>query len=738
MNASTSIVKILFLAANPGEPNVGIWTKRCAASRFRWKGLKNERSSRSSRSGPSRTTICGGRCWTTSQRSSTSQVKEVAPGLAFVDSAGQLQVISGEALARLFELCAEHVRCVVLNACFSEVQAKVISKHIEFVIGMSQEIGDAASIKFSEGFYDALGGEATQIAFDWGKNAVNLGSLEDYLVPILLRNAEVRRLSLSLWDGNRHGRVVPRGLRSFGAEDSDFYLDLLPGVRDKDGLPLSLRFWKARIEEADSQATFPVGLIYGQSGCGKSSFVKAGLLPRLSEKIATVLVEATASDTETRLNNGLRGICAGSRDGTSLVEKLIALQRKFEATGQKTLIVIDQFEQWLHGRSSDETSELAAALRLCDGARIQCILMVRDDFWVAVTQFLRVVGVRISDGDNSALVELFDGRHARKVLSLFGEAYGAWDGQSVESTQERDKFLDRTVSGLAQDGHVIPIRLALFCELFKGRPWTLESIKQVGGVEGVGVNYLEETFSSETAPAEHRHHQKAARSVLSALLPESGIQIKGNMRSHAELLEVSGYSKRPDEFEDVLQILDRKTRLVTPTVPGVPGDEDSAPTTPATERFYQLTHDYLVPSLREWLTRKQKETRRGARRDPPGGACRTLERETREPPPAIGLGVDQHSCLDEAERLDRTAAADDEDGSAGSWNARLDAPRARSGHLHFRPDDSPSRSRRSAKDSFRRAGPGTSSCQYRRCARDHLGHAELSTVGRSDSERRIS
>src|SRR5437667_191293 len=28
-------------------------------------------------------------------------------------------------------------------------------------------------------------------------------------------------------------------------------------------------------------------------------------------------------------------------------------------------------------------------------------------------------------------------------------------------------------------------------------------------------------------------------------------------------------------------------------------------------RYYQLTHDYLVPSLRDWLTRKQKETRRG-------------------------------------------------------------------------------------------------------------------------------
>src|SRR5262249_49959795 len=28
-------------------------------------------------------------------------------------------------------------------------------------------------------------------------------------------------------------------------------------------------------------------------------------------------------------------------------------------------------------------------------------------------------------------------------------------------------------------------------------------------------------------------------------------------------------------------------------------------------RHYQLTHDYLVHSLRDWLTRKQRETRRG-------------------------------------------------------------------------------------------------------------------------------
>src|SRR5262249_39424002 len=88
-------------------------------------------------------------------------------------------------------------------------------------------------------------------------------------------------------------KIVPKGLRSFDAQDTDFFLELLPGPRDREGLPDSIRFWKTRIEETDPDQTFTVGLIYGPSGCGKSSLVKAGLLPRLSEDVAPVYVEAT-------------------------------------------------------------------------------------------------------------------------------------------------------------------------------------------------------------------------------------------------------------------------------------------------------------------------------------------------------------------------------------------------------------------------------------------------------------
>src|SRR5262249_11185912 len=132
------------------------------------------------------------------------------------------------------------------------------------------------------------------------------------------------------------------------------------------------------------------------------------------------------------------------------------------------------------------------------------------------------------------------------------------------------------------------------------------TLKDLGGTEGVGVAFLEETFSAVTAPPQHRLHQKAVRSVLRALLPEQGSNIKGNMRSDQELLDASGYAARPRDFEQLMRMLDSGLRLVTPTDPeGVEGGSRAA------GPCYQLTHDYLVPLLRVWLTRKQRETMRG-------------------------------------------------------------------------------------------------------------------------------
>lgn len=420
-------------------------------------------------------------------------------------------------------------------------------------------------------------------------------------------------VTVSLLSHPRTARIVPKGLRSFDAHDAEFFLELLPGPRDRDGLPDCIRFWKSRIEESDSYNTFALGLIYGPSGCGKTSMVKAGLLPRLYSSVITVYVEAAANQTEYRLKQGLRRCCPDLPEHLSLADMLAMIRHgQSIPPGSKILIVIDQFEQWLHATRTEENPELIRALRQCDGGRIQCLVMVRDDFWMPVTRFVRELEISFWEGQNSSSVDLFDLRHAQKVLAAFGRAFGLLPEQPEQMTADQKAFLKQAVQALAEDGKVICVRLSLFADMMKGRPWTLSSLKEVGGIQGVGATFLEEMFNSASAPPEYKHHQDAARRVLRELLPEPGHDIKGGMQSFAQLKVASGYQNRPRDFDDLIRVLDTSLRLIAPTSPEA--GETSLTSNPPDEidqRYYQLTHDYLVPSLREWLSRKQKETWQG-------------------------------------------------------------------------------------------------------------------------------
>jgi serine/threonine protein kinase len=428
-------------------------------------------------------------------------------------------------------------------------------------------------------------------------------------LPSLTAAAPCRSCATAAHAPASHGsasHIVPKGLRSFDAHDADFFLALLPGPRDRDGLPESIRFWKIRIEETDAEKTFSVGLICGPSGCGKSSLVKAGLLPRLPDSVLPVYVEATGEETEIRLLRGLRKRCPSLPANLGLKETLATLRRGHGIpAGTKVLIVLDQFEQWLHARRAEENTELVQGLRQADGSRVQCLVMVRDDFWMAAIRFMRELEIPILEGQNSAAVDLFDIDHARKVLTAFGRAFDKLPDCASALDRESKEFLSQAASGLAKEGKVIPVRLALFAEMMKGKTWTRSSLAEVGGAEGVGVTFLEEMFAASTARPQHRLHQKAAQSVLKALLPEAGADIKGHMRSQSELLEASGYAAQPTDFADLIRILDSELRLITPTDPeGHEYSEESARNAQTGGKYYQLTHDYLVHSLRDWLTRK--------------------------------------------------------------------------------------------------------------------------------------
>src|SRR5262249_54518644 len=118
--------------------------------------------------------------------------------------------------------------------------------------------------------------------------------------------------------------------------------------------------------------------------------------------------------------------------------------------------------------------------------------------------------------------------------------------------------------------------------------------------------------------------------------------IKGTMRGQAELMAASGYAGRPRDFAELVRILDGDLRLMTPTDPEGAAGPDSDPVIPPAgsepgptdSRYYQLTHDSLVHSLRDWLTRKKKETGRGRGELllADGASVWNARRENRQPP----------------------------------------------------------------------------------------------------------
>ena len=222
-------------------------------------------------------------------------------------------------------------------------------------------------------------------------------------------------------------KVVPKGLRAFDEYDADFFLELLPGPRRANGLPDSIHFWKTRIEELDPEKTFKVGAIFGPSGCGKQSLIKAGLLPRLSKSVIPVYVEATAGETEARLLRGLRKHIPTLGGNLDLYECLNALSKGAGTSAKtKVLIVLNQFEQWLHPGRKEGGNELALSLRQCDGTHVQALLLIGDNAWTDLTRFMEDIGIPLRQWENFTAIDFFDLRHARSVLTRFGQAYGRY------------------------------------------------------------------------------------------------------------------------------------------------------------------------------------------------------------------------------------------------------------------------------------------------------------------------
>lgn len=106
--------------------------------------------------------------------------------LLLEDNNNQSAPVPMNALTKAFEKLRGNIRCVVLNSCYSEGQARAIAKSIDCVIGMSSAVYDGAAIAFAASFYQALAfGQSVQTAFDLGRDEVDLHKIPGGEQPAL-------------------------------------------------------------------------------------------------------------------------------------------------------------------------------------------------------------------------------------------------------------------------------------------------------------------------------------------------------------------------------------------------------------------------------------------------------------------------------------------------------------------------------------------------------------------------
>lgn len=135
--------------------------------------------------------------------------------LVFLNETGTRDPVLPEDLSDLLRLLRGTLRCVVINACWSEAQAKAITSHVDFVIGMSQPVQNPAAILFAKELYGNFGsGLDIQTAFDvaaltMGRSASGIGR------EITATGVATPTAPLSLRD-------VPRLLVREGANPSSF------------------------------------------------------------------------------------------------------------------------------------------------------------------------------------------------------------------------------------------------------------------------------------------------------------------------------------------------------------------------------------------------------------------------------------------------------------------------------------------------------------------------------------
>jgi len=350
--------------------------------------------------------------------------------------------------------------------------------------------------------------------------------------------------------------------------------------------------------------------VVGGSGLGKSSLVRAGLIPALERRGASVdsewrccVFEPTASPLQRLASEliQLAGLPPSKHNADSLAAALRsdsnALRNYIDNNidASRTLLVIDQFEDFI--RRYDNTPEQRAFVdnlltAISDPrAGIHVIVAIRTDFYARLEQDPSLFNLwsKVAANDYKIL-KLLD-KALRRIIEEPARLVGLeWD----------DALVDALVRDLHEEPGALSMLSQTMVELFKRREGirlTYKSYEQSGGVQETIKNKAEEVFASFGEREQDHIRQIIINLTDVAERPEHDV------KARVSLDDLVGDLEDYDQINSIIRKLADERLLVTSNDYETSSVDDGRP-----KVWVEASHDALIrywPRARNWLNEKR-------------------------------------------------------------------------------------------------------------------------------------
>jgi len=357
-------------------------------------------------------------------------------------------------------------------------------------------------------------------------------------------------------------------------------------------------------------------VLYGPSGVGKSSLLRAGVARRLRS-----LVPAVEGDYEggaevvivDRWRDDPVAAVAAAAQARLDVPLADAIAERTLAKGSELYLVLDQMEEYVlyHGRDGGPLADELEDLLTRPDQPVHVLLGVRDDALADLDAFKRRLPALFG---NLLRLDHLTRAAARSAIVEPLRAYSELGGPEVTAEDELvEAVLDQVAAGrieqsltgrgLVDAGERTRRVEAPYLQLVLERLWEVEreqgsetlrasTLEELGGAEQIVEEHLERALGSLDDEA----RDLAAR-LFDHLVTPSGTKIAHAVDDLARYARVG-----PERLEPVLGTLD-----VARILRRVPGRSGGPPR-------YEIFHDVLAPAVLGWRDRRELESERSAAR----------------------------------------------------------------------------------------------------------------------------